>query len=115
MAHTLNKITLMERQIPNQVLASIETSTLKEICVLSPDTDVLMLLLDLVDNQRLGTLTKLKFLTGNGAKYQEIDIVERVKAIGPRRCQGLIGMHNLSGTDWGGKFVRISKKKWIET
>jgi hypothetical protein len=23
-------------------------------------------------------------------------------------------MHNLSGTDWGGKFVGISKKKWIE-
>lgn len=57
-----------DTQIPNQVLASIETCTLKEICVWSPDTDVLLLLLDLVANHRLGALTKLKFLTGKKTK-----------------------------------------------
>ena len=28
---------------------------------------------------------------------------------------GLIGLHNFSGADWGGKFVGITKSRWIET
>ena len=34
--------------------------------------------------------------------------------IGRRKCQGLIGLHNFSGADWGGKFVGISKKTWAD-
>jgi hypothetical protein len=33
--------------------------------------------------------------------------------IGRNKCQGLIGLHNFSGADWGGKFVGITKKTWV--
>ena len=38
----------------------------------------------------------------------------RVQAVGLHKCQGLIGFHNFSGADWGGKFVGISKKTWAD-
>ena len=31
-----------------------------------------------------------------------------------RKCQGFVGLHNFSGADWGGKFVGISKKTWVD-
>ncbi|KAG0715585.1 hypothetical protein GWK47_011611 [Chionoecetes opilio] len=101
--------------IPHQVLASIDESKWQEICVWSPDTDVLTLLLDLVFRGHLGShsLTSLKLLTGKGNEYRQIDVVERVQVIGRRKCQGLIGLHNFSGADWGGKFVGITKKTWV--
>ena len=34
-------------------------------------------------------------------------------AIGQEKSQGLIGLHNFTGADWGGKFVGVSKKTWI--
>ena len=37
---------------------------------------------------------------------------KRVQAIGQHKAQGLIGLHNFSGTVWGGTFVGISKKTW---
>lgn len=57
--------------------------------------------------------TSLKFLTGKGTKYREIDVIERVRATGHSKCQGLIELHNFSGADLGGKFVGISKKIWV--
>ena len=99
--------------IPHQVLASLAENDCREICVSSPDTDVFILLLDLVSRDRLGPQTRLKFLTGKGRKYREIDVVERVRVIGRHKSQGLIGLHNFSGADWGGKFVGISKKTWV--
>jgi len=39
--------------------------------------------------------------------------MERVRVIGRHKCQGLIGLHNFSGADWGGKFVGITKKTWV--
>lgn len=105
--------------IPNQVMASVteigENEVHKlDIHVWSPDTDVLILLLNLVASQQLSTCYRLKFLTGKGTKYREIDVVERVRVIGQRKCQGLIGLHNFSGADWGGKFIGISKKTWVD-
>ncbi|KAI0232085.1 Plexin-A4 [Lamellibrachia satsuma] len=41
-------------------------------------------------------------------KYREIDVVGRVRVIGRHKCQALIGLHNFSGTDWGGKFLDTS-------
>jgi len=58
--------------------------------------------------------SRLKFLTGKGAKYPEIDVVERVQVIGTLKSQGLIGLHSFSGADWGGKFVGITEKTWID-
>ena len=100
--------------IPLQVLASMAESAPQEVCVWSPDTDVLILLLHLAACGHLGADTGLKFLTGKGTKYRQIDVVERVQVIGRHKCQGLIGFHNFSGADWGGKFVGISKKTWVD-
>ena len=71
--------------IPHQVIASVEVDPRREICVWSPDTDVLTLLIDLA-SRHLGTQTRLKFLTGKAAKHMEkIDVVERVNVIGIRK------------------------------
>ena len=99
--------------IPHQVLASVAENDRREVCVWSRDTDVLTILLDLASRGRLGFHTRLKFLTGKATKYREIDVVERVRAIGSLKCQGLIGLHNFTGADWGGKFVGITKKTWV--
>jgi len=40
-------------------------------------------------------------------------VVDRVKVIGHGKCQGLIGLHNFTGADWGEKFVGITKKTWV--
>ena len=40
-------------------------------------------------------------------------MVERVQVIRRHKCQGLIGLHNFSGVDWGGDFVGISNKTWV--
>ena len=99
--------------IPNQVLDCLNDQA-KEICVWSPDTDVLTLLVDLAAHGRLPANVGLKFLTGKGAKYREIDVARQVGVIGNEKCKGLIGLHYFSGADWGGKFVGITKKRWVE-
>ena len=68
--------------IPLHVIDAIGDSTLRDIDVWSPNTDVLILLMDLVARGRLGAFTKLKFLAGKGDKYRSINIRERVSAIG---------------------------------
>ena len=30
------------------------------------------------------------------------------------KCQALIGFHNFTGADWGGKFVGKTKEKWTK-
>ena len=100
--------------IPLHVLDTIRDNTFKEIHVRSLDTDVFVLLMDVASNNRLGPLTKLIMLTGVGAKYRGIDIRKLVEAIGASKAQGLIGLHNFTGADWGAKFVGISKKTWVE-
>ena len=99
--------------IPHQVVASAAKGALRDICVWSPDTDVLLLLLDVVSCEYIAAPTSLKFVTGQGTKKREIDIFERVQVIGRHKCQGFLGLHNFSGADWGGKFVGISKKTWV--
>ena len=96
--------------IPNQVLASTASSALREITVWLPDTDVLLLLIHLASCGNNAVPTSLKFSTGKGTKKREIDVLERVQVTGHQKCQGLLGFHNFSGADWGGKLVGISKK-----
>ena len=100
--------------IPHQALASVSNGAMRKLFVWSPDTDVLLLLLDLVSRGRIAAPTSLKFSTGMGTKAREIDIFERVEVIGYHKCQGLLGLHNFSGADWGGKFIGITKKTWID-
>ena len=95
------------------VILSIEECTYREVDVWSPDTDALVLLMDLVSRGHIGSLTKLKRLTGKGAKHRQIDICGRVKVVGRHKSRALLGFHHFTGTDWGGKFVGLSKKTWM--
>ena len=66
-------------------------------CAWSPDTDLLMFLLDLVSAWLpIEIHNNLECLTGNDTKYREITVVERVNVIESRKCKGLIGLLN-----WG--------------
>ena len=71
--------------------------------------------MDLASINRLGPLMKLIMLTGVCAKYHEIDVRQHTEAVGILKAHGLIGLHNFSGADWGGKFVGVSKKTWVQT
>jgi len=64
--------------IPNQVLHSLNEHLPHKICVSLPDTDVLVLLLDLVSRGHHVSLNRLMFLTGKGLNYREIDVIQRV-------------------------------------
>ena len=94
------------------VIDAIGDSTLRAMDVWSPDTDALILLMDVVAYGRLGAITKLNFFTGKGDNYRSINIRERVSIIGREKCQGLIGFHNFTGAVWVGKFAGISKNSW---
>ena len=54
--------------IPKQELLSIGEHLSQEICVSTPDTDVLV-------KGRHGNLNSLKVLTGKGANYREVDVI----------------------------------------
>ncbi len=83
----------------------------REIDVVSPDTDVLILLMDMYS--RIDIPCELHFITGKGKDKRNINVRERSSAIGNGKCRGLLGLHNFSGADWGGKCVGISKRRWL--
>ena len=56
-----------------------------DLCYLG--TDFLVLLVDLVSLGHLGAQTKLKLVTGKGAKHRVIDICERMKDVGRHTIQ----------------------------
>ena len=58
--------------IPLHAILSIEECTYREVDVWSPDTDLLVLLMDLVSRGHIGALTKLKLLTGKVAKHRHL-------------------------------------------
>ena len=101
--------------IPLHVIDSVRLNKCRDIQVRCSDTDVFIMLIDLAASNYLGAMTKLTMLTGTGARYREVDIRERVEAIGKRKVKALIGLHNFTGADWGGKFVGLSKKTWVST
>ena len=96
------------------MLRPIDEHLLQEIFVSWPDTDGKVLLLDLVSRGRHGNLNSLKILTGQGANYREVDVIQRVQVIGIQKCHGLVGLNNFTGIDWEGKFVGITKKSWAK-
>ena len=97
--------------IPLHVLDA-SNSNVCDIDVHSPDTDVLIYLMDLMSNNSLPG--KLHFVTGKGKSERTIDIRERCRAVGNEKSRGLLGLHAFSGADWGGKFAGISKNRWIK-
>jgi len=85
--------------IPNQALHSLDEHLLQQIWVSLLNTDVLVQLLDLVFRGHHGNLNNLKFLTGKGTNYREIDVIQRVQATGIHKCQSLIGLYHISRAD----------------
>jgi len=75
-----------------------------------PNTDVLILLMDMAARGHLGEFTTFCLLTGTGAKNRAIDVWEQVSIIGTSKSKGLIGFHHFTRSDWGGKFVGVSKR-----
>ena len=58
--------------IPDEALRFLDEYLPQEICASSPNTDVLVLLLDLVSRGRHRNPNSLKFVTGKGVNYREI-------------------------------------------
>ncbi|KAG0711994.1 hypothetical protein GWK47_019398 [Chionoecetes opilio] len=101
-----------DTQIPLHVIdAARQGTSTRDMYVWSPDTDVFLLLIYLVANHTIPG--QLKMLTGRAKFFRTIDIKERCTAIGTEKSKALIGLHNFTGADWGGKFFSISKKAWI--
>ena len=90
---------MRKQTIHLHVVDIVRGSKLRTIDVWFPDTDVLVLLIDLAANAHLGVLTTLRLLTWKGAKYRAIDVRDRVVALGPE----IIGLHHFTGADWGVK------------
>ena len=44
--------------------------------------------------------------------HREIDVIQWVQMIEIHKCQGLIGLHHLTGTEWEGKFA--GRKTWVK-
>ena len=70
--------------------------------------------MDLVANNRHGDGKIFVKKTGKFSGNSRLDIIERVAAIGKEKAKGLVGFHNFTGADWGGKFVGITKERWMK-
>ena len=82
----------------------------------SPDTDVFLYNTTLTADHGHENLT-VRFLKHNPAKIpgEAINLNTVCESMGQEKASGLIGVHIFTGSDWGGKFASISKKKWIKT
>jgi len=80
------------------------------LLVLSPDTDVFILLLYYV-NQVSGHLL---FETGAGSHRRCIDVQRVASAIGIRMCMALPALHCFTGCDTTSAFVRKGKRKCFD-
>ena len=98
-----------------QIIDTIRYDTFKEVHVRCSDTDVFSFSMDLDANGYLGTLNKLIMPAGVGAKYREIDIRERVNAVGKTKSATVVRLLEIPDGDWRRKFVRVSTKSWTES
>lgn len=71
------------------------------------------MLIDLAASATEVEAFNLSLLTRKGGKYRRIDIQEKVKALIKEKSRAVIGLHNFSGADWGGKLAGIVKQTWI--
>ena len=104
-----------DTQIPLHIIRVLRESTYKHIDVFSPDTDVLVLLVDLVSRGHVGALTNIILHAGKYKIPKDIDVVQRVDALGKRKAQGLIGFHNFTGSDYGGEICGDHKKVMVQS
>lgn len=103
-----------DTQIPLLLLHSLSLSTYKHVDVYSPDTDVLVLLMDLASRGNTGALTNIIMHAGKESAPKPIDIMDRVQIIGRRKSQAMVGLHTYTGEDHVNKYVGISKTAWCK-
>ena len=103
-----------DTQIPLVINFSLSEDKYKHFDVYSPDTDVLVELIDLVSNGVSGALTSTTLYAGNERYPKKIDVMNRVRCLGKRKSQALLGFHLFSGEDHGNKFVGITKNTWCK-
>ena len=54
-------------------------------------------------------------IAGKVQNTREIRIKDRAAAVGEAKTGAFLGLHAMSGTDWGGKFATVSKKAWVKS
>ena len=98
--------------IPLHCLDVASSSPGCSIYVHSIDTDVYILLLDIFNELQTD---ELYMIAGKGQNTRAISIKDRAAALGEAKTGAFLGLHAMSGTDWGGKFATISKKAWVKS
>ena len=68
--------------------------------------------MDLVSYGSIEPSTSIHLHCGTARKKKVVDIKKRVACLGESKSQGLLGFHNFTGSDWGGKFGGITKERW---
>lgn len=68
-----------------------------------------ILLVDLCSTHNIDV--KVRFITGKGSNLRKVDIHKRCSVLGEEKSSKLLALHALSGADWGGKFLGITKMK----
>ena len=103
-----------DTQMPLLISHSLSKDKYKHFDVYSPDTDVLVELMDLVSNGVSGALTGITMHAGTQRSPQKIDIRDRVRCVGIQKSRALLGFHIFTGDDHGNKYVGISKQTWCK-
>ena len=92
------------------------SSGLKDICIISPDTDVLVILLGIFPKLKaqydFTNIVLQKVLKKNQLTVQIGPLVER---LGQQLCQAIPFFHAFSGCDTTSAFKTIGKKKGFQT
>ena len=96
------------------VLDALCDNSMKSVDVHCGDADIIMLLMDLVAHDRYGEGKVSVEKVGNFSGKSRVDIVERVAALGKEKAKCLVGFHNFTGADWGGKLFGITKETWMK-
>ena len=76
-----------------------------ELFVSSPDTDVLLLLVNMYPNLPKSTT----FLTGKSWPKKKMSVQSIYNNLGPKRASALLGFHAFTGSDMSGKFAGRTK------
>ena len=80
-------------------------SSVKQLDVCSPDTDVFLLLLYWYPH----LCTKTRFLTGKGSTKRLITVKPLYTALGEEKANALLGFHAFTGADTTGRFSGKTK------
>lgn len=81
------------------------------IHVFTVDTDVYVLLVYIFS---FLPPCELYMHAGKGTSSRVLDIEECCRNLGSKKCNALLGIHTFTGSDWGGKFSGITKRKWMK-